>query len=351
MKLPTLVTLTLGTIVLAGHAAALQGSRKQSKPSTQPVAKKAEPKKPKKKKPKPKPVAYTNATVHVGRDGVVLRGATVLIEGRTIKRVGSKLDLPKGTRIVDCKGKHLSPGFVVPSGSRMGGIRRSVKDKYADSIDPFDRTIKRGLAVGLTSFAASSGGGSSSPAGKSALVKFIPGELDDAVLEESILYTMRVPLGASNWKKFEESVEKVRKHQKALADYAKKKAAGDKTAKEPKLDKKLEPMLAIIEGKSRLKVTAGTMYFGFMGGGRGGMTLKLTREALRIAKLLGVGVILDNPYEGWIIPDEIAATGSSVILMPRGRMPRDETKAHENGSNLAACKILDEAGVPVCVMP
>ncbi|MFQ5503806.1 MAG: amidohydrolase family protein [Planctomycetota bacterium] len=353
MKQRPLLTLTLGILVLAGHSTALQDSRpKRKKPPAQPAAKKAGPKKAKKtKKPKPKPIAYTNATVHVGRNGVVLRGATVLIEGKTIKKVGSKLDLPKGTKTVDCKGKHISPGFVVPSGSRMGGISGSIKDKYADSIDPFDRTIKRGLAVGLPSFAHSSGGGSSSPAGKSALVKFIPEELDDAVLEESILYTMRVPLGPSNWKKFKDSVEKVRKHQKAIKDYERKKAEGDKKAKEPKLDKKLEPTLAIIEGKSRLKISAGSISFGFMRGGRGGMTLKLTREALKIAKLLEVGVILDNPYEGWIIPDEIAVTGSSCILMPRGRMPRDETRKDENGSNLAACKILDAAGVPVCVMP
>ena len=81
------------------------------------------------------------------------------------------------------------------------------------------------------------------------------------------------------------------------------------------------------------------------------MNKKTIREALKIAKLLGTGVILENPYEGWALADEIAATGSSAIMYPRSEVAADPTREDDNGSRIEACAILSKAGIPLHVLP
>src|SRR5262249_40873923 len=68
-----------------------------------------------------------------------------------------------------------------------------------------------------------------------------------------------------------------------------------------------------------------------------------------IAELLGTSVVLQKPVSAWLCPDEIARTGSMVILSPRDRVPAEPADPDRTGSNLASAAILAEAGVPVAV--
>ena len=61
------------------------------------------------------------------------------------------------------------------------------------------------------------------------------------------------------------------------------------------------------------------------------------------------GVVIQKPMSAWLIPDEIANTGSSVIWSPRTRVPADPKDPDRTGSNLAQAAILAKAGVPVAV--
>ncbi len=312
------------------------------------------------KKPAPKPVAYTNATIHVG-NGTVYRRGTVLIRGDKIEAVGHKIHLPKDTKVVDCDGLHICPGFVIFDLPGCGAPSRVGKgESYGDAIDPFNRTMKRALAAGITSYLTTSSTSGSTPSGTSAVIKLVPESIQGAIVKEPAVYGMSVPLGPKAWKSFDDTLEKIAKYKKELAAYKKKqseqKKPGASKAKAPKKPPKYDEFASVMEGKSKLRISAaGSGGMGrfrmFGGGGSGSLDVTKIREALRIAKKLGVPVILNKAEEAWIIPDEIAATDSSCILMPRGRSAPDRTRAEPNGPSIQATAILAKAVVQVAVLP
>jgi imidazolonepropionase-like amidohydrolase len=59
--------------------------------------------------------------------------------------------------------------------------------------------------------------------------------------------------------------------------------------------------------------------------------------------------VLQKPTSAWLVPGEIAGTGSMVVLSPRDRVPADPTDPEHTGSNLASAAILAKPGVPVAV--
>jgi imidazolonepropionase-like amidohydrolase len=56
-------------------------------------------------------LALTGGTVHTV-SGPVIENGTVLVDGARITAVGSALRAPAGARVVDCRGKHVYPGFI-----------------------------------------------------------------------------------------------------------------------------------------------------------------------------------------------------------------------------------------------
>jgi len=85
------------------------------------------------------------------------------------------------------------------------------------------------------------------------------------------------------------------------------------------------------------------------GGGGSASDVASIREALEIAKMFGKGVVIQKPTSAWLVPDEIAATGSSVIISPRTRLPADPKNPDRTGTNIASAAILAKAGVPIAV--
>ncbi|MDA1221933.1 MAG: amidohydrolase family protein [Planctomycetota bacterium] len=107
-----------------------------------------------------------------------------------------------------------------------------------------------------------------------------------------------------------------------------------------------------MSGEKRLWIASGGGGFRFPGmGGSGSRGFDQTqiRQAMEIASLLGVGVVLDRPIEAWAIADEVAATGSMAVVSPRQRVENDEAAPDTTGSNIAQSAILHAAGVPVAV--
>lgn len=348
--LPLAALLLMGSV--AAHPSSLQkpGSRSATTKKKPQSPKKSAPKAVEKKtskKPPVKPIALTGLTVWVG-DGRRLRNATVILRGHKIEAVGQDLTIPKDATVRDLTGKHLSPGFLMLGGRGMGANSPGKGEKFADSLDPFNEDIERGLAVGITSFLSETGKGSSLPAGTTAVVKLIPGELDGQVVKESLTYSMRVPLGPAGWRSFTEKVDKARKYIKERKAYEDKKAAGDSKAKAPKQDKSLKTLVEVLEGKVKLMIrgSAGGGRRRMPFGGRGSsLNLKGCREAVRIAKLLGHGVILDNPVAGWAMVDEIANAGCSAIILPRNEVAADPTRDEPNGSRFDMPARFYKAGI------
>ena len=300
-----------------------------------------------KKKPK-QYTAIVGGDVYLGT-GQRLTGATVLIADDKIEQVGHNLKLPEGTKEIDAKGRTVSPGFVAVQAAGMGASR----SPYADSVNPFDPGIKQGLAAGVTAFLAGSTSSRGKLGGTNAVIKLAYGDVEGMVLKEDSVVGLSMPLSMTDREKLVDSIDKAKKYLQELADFPAKKAK-DAKAKEPKMPRGAEKIVAVLKGEARLWISPGIGGFNpFMAmrgsGGGGGSDVDEIRQALEIAKLIDHGIVVAKPTCAWLIPDEIAATGSMVVLSPRTRVPANPKDPERTGSNLASAAILAEAGVPVAV--
>jgi hypothetical protein len=333
---------------LAAQRGRFRGNREGGPPPAEqpkPEVKPGEAKKPKSH------LAIVGGDVYLGT-GQRMTGATVLIADDKILAVGHNLQLPEGTKLLDAKGKTVSPGFVCVLASGMGAGRSA---PFVDSVNPFAPDLKQGLAAGITAFLAGSPGGGNTPSGENAVIKLAYGDVTGMVLQEGTVTGMSVPLGLQDKEKFKELVQKAKEHRAAVADFPKKKAA-DPNARAPEPPAGTERILKILAGESRLWISLGGASFSGFGGGRrgGGGSAGANdeagiREALELAEILGTGVVLQKPVSAWLMADAIGAAGSMVILSPRDRQPADPMNPDRTGTNLASAAILAEAGVPVAV--
>jgi hypothetical protein len=343
-----LAAASLATALLPAQGRGRRGQRPDGAPPAAAPAPEAKPAETD-KKPK-KYLAIVGGDVYLGT-GQRLTGATVLCADDKIDSVGHNLTLPEGTTVIDAKGMTVSPGFVCVLGYGMGSGRGA---PFADAVNPFDPEIKQALAAGITSFLAGSANGGAMPAGGNAVIKLAYGDVKGMVLQEDSVCGMTVPMNLADREKFEEAVKKVREYLQALADFPAKKAA-DANAKEPPIPAGAEKLVAVMQGKAQLWINVGGQTMNPFGGGRRagpaarGNDVDGIRQALEVSKLIGRGVVLQKPTSAWLVPDEIAATGSMVFLSPRDRLPPDPQDPDHTGSNLASAAILAKAGVPVAV--
>jgi imidazolonepropionase-like amidohydrolase/Tol biopolymer transport system component len=57
-------------------------------------------------------IAFTNATIITMKGDEVITGGTILVENNLIKQIGKSVRIPEGTKVIDCKGKTIMPGFI-----------------------------------------------------------------------------------------------------------------------------------------------------------------------------------------------------------------------------------------------
>jgi hypothetical protein len=350
--------LTLALLTAAVCAADLTAQRGRRRPGRQPEAETTTPAReetPRERKKVERWTAIRGGDVYIG-DGTVLRRASVLIGDDRIEAVGHDLEVPEGATILDATGKVVSPGFCIVKAGGMGAPGGS-SDRIADAVNPFDPSMKLGLAAGITSFCALYEPGSSTAGGKSAIVKLAYGDLKGMVAVEGSVATMRVPLDPQKMKAFRDLVEQAKDFRKKLAEGAAAPSAAERSGATPppegqgsaapargggapKPPAGTEKLIEIMDGKTRLWI-----------GAAGDFDVPEIRQALEIANLLGVGVVLDDPVTAWVVADEIAASGSMAILAPRNRTRADPGRPDTSGSNIASAAILSAVGVPVAVTP
>ncbi len=61
--------------------------------------------------PQSEAVALRGATIHTVTNGVIENG-TILFENGVIREIGTDIEIPTGTRVVDVSGKHIYPGLI-----------------------------------------------------------------------------------------------------------------------------------------------------------------------------------------------------------------------------------------------
>lgn len=319
--------------------------------------------------------AITGGRVLTGTS--VIENGTVVIQNGRVVSVGTGA-APSGARVIDARGKVVTPGFVaVDSGlggseiSSVGGsddlsngansISASFDVSYG--LDPWSFTLPVARLGGITraivvpshagggggghahddsDFAGVGAGGFQAPslfAGQAAIIHLGPnleGGGTDILVKPRV--AMVAPFGeagagvaggarGAQFTQFKETLAEVRL-------YARNKAAYDRAGlRDLSLSRAdLEALIPVANGSLPLIVTV--------------RRAADIQQVLRLAREEGVKIILDGAEEGWLVADQIVAAGVPVLLNPISNLPGNlETRAARM-ENAAA---LDAAGVVIAI--
>ena len=145
-------------------------------------------------------VLLRGGTVHTVTDGT-LEDADVLVEDGKITAVGHGLSAPRGVRVIDVAGRHVTPGIIdAHSHLALSSVNEAANPVVAevqmrDALNPADIGIYRALAGGVTTIHTLHG--SANPVGgESETIKLRWGTLDpDGLLFEGAPRTIKFALG------------------------------------------------------------------------------------------------------------------------------------------------------------
>jgi len=313
--------------------------------------------------------AITGGRVLTGTS-VIENGVVVIQNGRVVS-VGTGA-APVGARIIDARGKVVSPGFVAVD-SGLGGSEISSVDGSNDltngantisasfdvsyGLDPWSFTLPVARLGGITraivvpnhpggggghahddsDFAGVGAGGLQSPglfAGQAAIIHLAAGT--DILVKARV--AMVAPFGeagagiaggarGAQFTQFKETLAEVRLYARNRAAYDR---AGLRDLSLSRAD--LEALIPVANGTMPLIVTV--------------RRAADIQQVLRLAREEGVRIILDGAEEGWLVADQIAAANVPVLLNPISNLPGNlETRATRM-QNAAA---LDAAGVVIAI--
>ncbi|MGK0204609.1 MAG: imidazolonepropionase-like amidohydrolase [Planctomycetota bacterium] len=102
--------------------------------------------------------AYTNATILPGGKPAMSNATLIVSGGKVIALGGSDLKVPAGGKVVDCKGKTITPGLIdasFQSGNNAQDLNEQSEEvtphlRVLDSIDPEDPRFQRARNAGVT---------------------------------------------------------------------------------------------------------------------------------------------------------------------------------------------------------
>jgi len=327
--------LMLGSAWLAlGSLGFAQGSRPASRPASRPDARPethpasapaskpvaAEPEKPKEEEF----VAIVNGdveTVTMGR----LKGATILIKGSKIWKVGRNIDIPEDAKRIDAAGLRVYPGLVAARAQNIGVTGFGGGGRIADRYDPFSLDVLGTLAAGITTVMQSD-----------AVMKILTKGIDDLTVRENAV--MRLQFGTGQQRlELRERLERARAYLLDSREFEAKKAAGDKDAKDPSKDGVDMNLVRLLrrEVPARFEVDR-------------------AEDMLPILQLLDdyrFDCVFSGCLEAWAIANDLSRRGVRCILSPRRRQPRDERRETPTGSSPEAATILKKAGVEFAFYP
>src|SRR5580692_9208332 len=224
----------------------------------------------------PADLVIKNATVMTASHGTIQHG-TVWVHNGKIAGVGATVSAPAGATVVDATGKYVTPGIIDPhSHSALGDDVNEATSPVTpsmmmiDAFDNRDKALYQALAGGVTSELLLHG--SANMIGGQAVViknkfglskeemlfpnaprsiKFASGENPKRV------YGTRSQLPSTRMGNFEvmrQSFEDAKVYRKEWDDYNARIAKGDKDARMPHRDLKLEALADILRGKLLVQI-------------------------------------------------------------------------------------------------
>jgi imidazolonepropionase-like amidohydrolase len=316
--------------------------------------------------------AITGGRVLTGTS--VIENGTVVIQNGRVVSVGTGA-APAGARIIDARGKVVSPGFVAVD-SGLGGLEISSVNGSDDlsngantisasfdvsyGLDPWSFTLPVARLGGITraivvpthagggggsgghahddsDFAGVGHGGLQSPglfAGQAAIIHLAAGT--DILVKPRV--AMIAPFGeagagiaggarGAQFTQFRETLAEVRLFARNRAAYDR---AGLRDLSLSRAD--LEALIPVANGSMPLIVTV--------------RRAADIQQVLRLAREEGVKIILDGAEEAWLVADQIAAANVPVLLNPLSNLPGSlETRA----ARMQNATVLDAAGVVIAI--
>lgn len=313
--------------------------------------------------------AITGGRVLTGTS--VIENGTVVIQNGRVVSVGSGA-APSGARIIDARGKTVTPGLVavdavlglsevgsVPGSGDASNSANSISASFDVSygLDPWSITLPVARLGGVTRAVVTpshggGGGGHShqddsdfagvqhglqSPslfAGQAAVIDL--GQGGEILVQPRV--AMVAPFGeagagiaggarGAQFVQFKETLAEVRL-------YARNRAAYDRAAmRDLSLSRAdLEALIPVAEGRMPLIVSA--------------RRAADIRQVLRLAREEGLKIILDGAEEGWLVAEEIAAAKVPVLLDVLNNLPSNFEMRAARMQNAAA---LNAAGVVIAI--
>ena len=308
--------------------------------------------------------------------GRVLTGTSVIENGTVVIRNGKVVSVgtgaaPAGLRVIDARGKIVTPGFVAVdsglAGTEVGSVRGTndlanrantltAAFDLSYGLDPWSFTLPVARLGGVTravvtpqhggsggghshddsDFAGAGQGGFQTPglfAGQAAVIKL--GGADILVKPRVAMVAPFGEAGAdiaggargAQFVLFKETLSEVRLYARNKSAYER---AGLRDLSLSRAD--LEALIPVANGTMPLIVTVNRA--------------SDIQQVLRLAREEGVKVILDGAAEGWLVADEIAAAKVPVILHPTTNLPSNFEMRAARMQNAAA---LNAAGVVIAI--
>ncbi|MGE7196770.1 amidohydrolase family protein [Brevundimonas naejangsanensis] len=308
--------------------------------------------------------------------GQVLTGTSVIENGTVVIRNGKVVSVgtgaaPAGLRVIDARGKVVTPGFVAVDsglgGTEVGSVRGSndlanrantltAAFDLSYGLDPWSFTLPVARLGGVTravvtpqhggsggghshddsDFAGAGAGGFQTPglfAGQAAVIK-----LGGADILVKPRVAMVAPFGeagkavaggarGAEFVLFKETLAEVRTYARNKAAYER---ADMRALSLSRAD--MEALIPVAEGRMPLIVTVNRA--------------SDIQQVLRLAREEGVKIILDGAAEGWLVADEIAAANVPVLLHPITNLPSNFEMRAARMQNAAA---LNAAGVVIAI--
>lgn len=269
----------------------------------------------------PSVILIQNATLLTVSHGTIEHGSILIRDGK-IAEVGPSVKAPKDAQVIDAAGQFVIPGIIdchshiAAESINEGSVSVSSMVTMEEVLNPEDIDIYRDLAGGVTA-ANILHGSANSIGGQTLVIKLRWGQPASKLPFEGAMPGIKFALGEnpkrSNFsipgqpKRFpatrmgvEETIRgafsEARDYKKAWDDYNKRVASGEKNIIPPRKDRRLEPLVEVLEGK---RYVHSHCY-------REDEILML----LRVAKEFGFKVrTFQHILEGYKVADELAAAG------------------------------------------
>ena len=304
--------------------------------------------------------AIVGATIHPV-NGAEIPGGTVVCEQGKIKAVGTNVAVPKGTKIIDGKGKHVYPGLISAntslglteiasvSGSldlaETGNINTNVNTAIA--VNPDSELIPVARANGITHVLTRPEGGLIS--GTSALIRLdgwtwedlrAGGQIALHIQWPSVPPTATPTTDPAQLTQQEERKKTYDRNLKAIGQaiddaraYQQAKNASGKGGQPLKADPVLEAMIPVLEGKVPVIMHA--------------EEIRQIKNAIKWTEEEGLRMILAGSTDVWRVADLLKEKQIPVIVTGVLNVPARDDESYDSAYAVAAN--LHAKGVKFCI--